>query len=75
MALPTILLGDIGGTHSRLELMAGRDGRLHTVHEQTYRSEKFASFDALIHEFYALEPVKSAAAPIAAACFSVVGLS
>jgi len=73
MALPTILLGDIGGTHSRLELMAGRDGRLYTVHEQTYRSEKFASFDALIHEFYALEPVKRAAAPIAAACFSVAG--
>ena len=73
MALPTLLLGDIGGTHARLELLAERDGGLHTVHEQTYRSEKFANFNALVDDFYALEPVKRAAARIAAACFSVAG--
>jgi len=73
MALPTILLGDIGGTNSRLELQAERDGGLHTVHEQTYRSEKFATFDALIDDFCALEPVKHAALRVEAACFSVAG--
>jgi glucokinase len=73
MALPTLLIGDIGGTNSRLELLAERDGGLHTVHEQTYRSETFASFDALVEDFCALEPVKRAALRVEAACFSVAG--
>jgi glucokinase len=73
MALPTILLGDIGGTHSRLELQSERDGGLYTVHEQTYLSETFARFDALVDDFCALEPVKREASRIEAACFSVAG--
>ena len=57
MALPTLLLGDIGGTHSRLELRAERAGELQTVHEQTYRSGTFAGFDALVDDFYASAPL------------------
>ncbi|MDB5808298.1 MAG: glucokinase [Betaproteobacteria bacterium] len=73
MALPTVLLGDIGGTHSRLELLGARDGEWQLMHEQTYRSEIFAGFDALIDDFYGLEPVKPVAPRIEAACFSVAG--
>lgn len=73
MALPTVLLGDIGGTHSRLELLAGQDGKLRTLHERTYRSERFATFDALVDDFLLPEDVKRSAARVDAACFSVAG--
>ena len=72
MALPPLVVGDIGGTRSRLELLAARDGGLHTCTNRRIAA-KFASFDALVDDFYALEPVKRAAAHIKAACFSVAG--
>jgi glucokinase len=73
MALPTVILGDIGGTHSRLELLVDRGGEWQVVHEQLYRSETFTGFDALIDDFYALEAVRQAGVRVEAACFSVAG--
>lgn len=73
MALPVLLLGDIGGTHSRLELKAERNGLLTAVHEEIYRSGNFATFDALLDDFCAREQVKNAVLRIDAACFSVAG--
>jgi glucokinase len=73
MALQTLLLGDIGGTHSRLELVTEQDGRLNTVHAQTYQSEAYAGLEALIDVFFGLSEVKQSAARIDAACFSVAG--
>lgn len=73
MALKCMVVGDIGGTQSRLELQVEREGVLRAVHEQTYSSEKFAGFDALLDDFLALEAVRSAGARVDAACFSVAG--
>src|SRR6185295_19289168 len=73
MALPTLLLGDIGGTNSRLELLADRNGELATVHEEIYRSANFATFDALLDDFYARAQARAAVARIDAACLSVAG--
>jgi glucokinase len=73
MAPACFLVADIGGTHSRLELLAERDGRLRAVHEQSYRSEAFADLDALLDDFFALEAVRLAAVRVDAASFSVAG--
>src|SRR5471032_1279732 len=73
MAPVSILVGDIGGTRSLLELLTEHDGGLRVVHEQSYRSEAFSGFDALLDDFLAQEPVKRAAPRIDAACFSVAG--
>ncbi|MEO7727736.1 MAG: glucokinase, partial [Burkholderiales bacterium] len=73
MALNAALVGDIGGTHTMLELLINHDGVLRTAHELSYRSETFAGFDDLLDDFLALAPVKSAAARVDAACFSVAG--
>ena len=61
MGLQCMVIGDIGGTQSRLELQVERDGAFRAVHEQTYLSEKFTGFDALLDDFFALEVVRSAA--------------
>ena len=71
MALPTLLLGDIGGTHSRLELLAERNGELTTAFELTYPSAGFATFEALLDDFFAQEPAR--AKRVDAACISVAG--
>ncbi len=71
--LTCCVVGDIGGTRSLLELLVLRDGRLRAIHEQSYRSEAFADFDALLDDFFALGPVRLAAARVDAACFSVAG--
>ena len=73
MALPTLLLGDIGGTHSRLELLAGHGGQLQVRHEATYRSENYAGIDALLDDFLASEVLRAGPLRIDAACFSVAG--
>ena len=73
MAVTCTVVGDIGGTHSRLKLQVERDGKPGAVHEQSYLSEKFSGFDALLDDFFALEPVRSAGLRIDAACFSVAG--
>lgn len=68
-----MLVGDIGGTRSLLELFEWRGAALRGVHAQEYRSGQFASFEALLDDFLLLEPVKAAAGHIDAACFSVAG--
>jgi glucokinase len=66
-----LLVGDIGGTRSLLELFVERDGVLRGVHEYSCRSGSFASFDALLDEFFAQAGV--ARGGVEAACFSVAG--
>ncbi len=73
MQRPYLLVGDIGGTRSLLELFEIRDAGLRAVHEQTYRSEAFPSLEALLDEFLTQEPGAMAAGGIEAACFSVAG--
>jgi glucokinase len=73
MAFTSCLVGDIGGTRSRLELQVEEDGRLRAAHEREYRSETFAGLEALVEDFLGLEPVRHAAARVDAACFSVAG--
>jgi len=70
---PYLLVGDIGGTRSLLELFENRGGDLRAVHEVSYRSGAFPNLEALLDDFLAQEPVKTAAGGIEAACFSVAG--
>ncbi len=57
-----ILSGDIGGTKTRLALFDTRDGRLDTLHEQTYPSRRYSSFDAVVRDFLAsIETIPDAA--------------
>ena len=65
------LVGDIGGTRSLLELFVERDGALRGVHEKSFRSAAYSSFDALLDEFFAQAGV--APGNIEAACFAVGG--
>ena len=46
-----ILSGDIGGTKTRLALFDAQDGKLDTLHEQTYSSRRYTSFDAVVQDF------------------------
>lgn len=71
MSEASYLVGDIGGTRSLLELFVVRDGALRGVHEKSYRSGAFASFDALLDDFYAQAGIAPGA--VEAACFSVAG--
>ena len=52
-----LLAGDIGGTRSLLELYESRGAAMRPVHEHSFRSQAFASFDALLDDFFRLEPV------------------
>ncbi len=68
---PYYLVGDIGGTNSRLELILERDGALQGAHAGAWRSGDYASFEALLDVFFAGAGV--APDSIEAACFSVAG--
>jgi len=46
-----ILTGDIGGTHSRLELFEAGTGGLRSLATEKYKNVGFASFDALLSAF------------------------
>jgi glucokinase len=65
------LVGDIGGTNSRLELTLEREGVLHGVHSVAYRSGSFPTFDALLDAFFAQADLSPGS--VEAACFSVAG--
>jgi glucokinase len=65
------LVGDIGGTRSLLELFVVSDGAIRSVHEISCRSGAYASFDALLDEFFAQAGM--APGSVEAACFSVAG--
>ena len=66
-----VLVGDIGGTNSLLELFAEHDGEMRGVKEILLPSAAFASFDLLLDRFFAESGVASTS--VAAACFSVAG--
>ncbi len=70
---PYLLAGGIGGTRSLLELFESRDGAIRPVHEESYRSQAFPTFDALLDDFLHVAALRAAAHGIAAACFSVAG--
>lgn len=65
------LIGDIGGTHTLLELFEARDGGLQSVYERDFRSAAYPGFDALLDDFFA--QWGSTAGDLDAACFSVAG--
>lgn len=63
-----ILAGDIGGTKTVLSLSRrDENGGLHTLHEQTFASGEFDSFDAMLAVFLPAD------AHIEAACFGIAG--
>ncbi len=66
-----LLVGDIGGTRSLLELFVERGGALRGVHEYSCRSGNFAGLDALLDDFFAQSGF--ARGGVEAACFSVAG--
>ncbi len=68
-----LLAGDIGGTHSLLELSERRGDSMRSVHEQSYRSQAYPGLDALLDDFLRLPPVSVAAERVHAACFAVAG--
>ena len=73
MATRHILVGDIGGTRSLLEILVEGEGGQRTLYEQSYRSEDFAGFDALLDDFCGQPAVKNLGARLDAAGFSVAG--
>ena len=52
-----LLAGDIGGTNALLGLYEGGGADVRPVHEQSFRSQAFASFEALLDAFFRLEAV------------------
>jgi glucokinase len=63
-----ILVGDIGGTHTRLALISQREGRLTLEREHIYPSREHASLDEIVGSF-----VDDPAARPEAACFGIAG--
>ena len=68
-----LLAGDVGGTNCRLELHAGGDGGTRLLHAHSFRSQHYASFEALFDDFLRLQQVVGLARRIDAACFAVAG--
>lgn len=66
-----ILAGDIGGTKTVLGLYERSGGTLKQVREGVFPSQKHATFDEILHEFFAEIPGGKPA--IAAGCFGVAG--
>src|SRR5262249_27692317 len=68
-----ILVGDIGGTHSRMALVREEDGRLQIVREQVYLSHKHSGLEEIVCDFLKQEPsvhVRSASLGIAGPVFN-----
>ena len=63
-----ILVGDIGGTNTRLALYEQREGGLRPATETNYKSRDHASLDEM-----ALDFVTKAKLPVERACFGVAG--
>ena len=73
---PLLLLGDLGGTNCRLELVpmppaAAGAGRPATVHKDRYRTADFASLAEMLAKFVAELPPGTAAPSLC--CLSVCG--
>ncbi|HYM61090.1 MAG TPA: glucokinase, partial [Thermoanaerobaculia bacterium] len=63
-----IIAGDVGGTKTLLQLVDVRGAQRVVALERRYESGSFPTFDAMLHEFVALDPT-----PIDSACFAVAG--
>jgi glucokinase len=63
-----ILVGDIGGTNSRLAFFRDHGGRLEPVAEATYLSHDHANLEAIVQAF-----VSAHGLPIDVACFGIAG--
>ena len=63
-----VLAGDIGGTKTRLAVFDVESGRLDTLCEESYRSDGYASLDAIVRDF--LDRSGSACRQ---ACFGIAG--
>ena len=63
-----ILVGDIGGTHTRMALFSERDGRLNLEREQVYPSREHASLNEIVSRFVSDQGVRPEAA-----CFGIAG--
>lgn len=64
-----LLVGDVGGTTTRLVLAAGKQGSMHVLAKKHYDSEHYSGLAEVVTEFRAGEH----GGPIAAACFAVAG--
>ena len=64
-----ILAGDIGGTKTILALFEANDDELKEVHSETYASQSYASFEAILETFLAASPEPT----LRAACFGIAG--
>ncbi len=64
----TILVGDIGGTNTRLAFFANKDGQLDSIVEATYPSGSYSSLDEIVTEF-----MKKHNVPVTRAGFGVAG--
>lgn len=62
-----VLSGDIGGTKTRLAIIAVTGTQLHTEREQSYPSRDYATFDGLLGDF-----LRNSAIPLRAA-FGIAG--
>jgi glucokinase len=63
-----ILVGDIGGTNTRLAVAAGEDGDFRMVAEARYSSPKYPGLDEIVAEF-----LKGKNLPVTHAGFGVAG--
>ena len=63
-----ILAGDIGGTNTRLALVAGGDDHLSLAEEATFPSREYANLEAVLERF-----LSSRRLPVERACFGVAG--
>ena len=64
-----ILAGDIGGTSTRLQIVACDAGVCRPLREQRFASAEFSHLSAVLHEFLHDIPPKG----IQAACFGIAG--
>ncbi|HYL79936.1 MAG TPA: glucokinase, partial [Candidatus Acidoferrum sp.] len=63
-----ILAGDIGGTNTRLALVAADGDRLSLAEEATFPSREFANLEAVLERFLASHRL-----PVEQACFGIAG--
>jgi glucokinase len=64
-----VLAGDLGGTKTNLALFKATGEELELMHEHTYRTREYASFDEIIQHFIAQSPET----PPARICIGVAG--
>ena len=64
-----LLIGDVGATHARFALISAADGVMRPMREQVLPSQRYDSFDTVVHEFLSRTPD----VPIDRAVFAVAG--